>query len=171
MSAPESAALVTPETSPAPATGPHSASPGDLIDGLDTQDDPVVLADLLRYARDTRKEWLAAEQAVETRLAEVAGVGQHEPAPGSVFIVRQSAERVEWAHDEVRRAVTTAARQNKQPDPDTGEVLSDWEAVAAAIWACVPGSPSWRVGGLKALGLDASQFRTKTPGRKSVELI
>lgn len=164
-------ALVTPETPPAPATGPHTASPGDLIDGLDSQTDPVVLADLLRYARTTRKEWAVVEGEIERRLAEVAGVGEHRPATGAPFIVRQSAAKVEWDTDAVRSAVAKAARDQKEPDPLTGEVLSDWEAVANAIWLVVPENPSFRVGGLKTLGLEASLYRTKTPGRRTVEIV
>lgn len=175
MTADETPVLITPPEVPAPVWGDLVASQNTLLDevtaDLDAQADEVVLVDMLAAVRTSRKAWLAAEQAIETRLAQVAGVGQHEPEPGRAFVVRQAADRVEWDHDELKRAVVARAVQARQPDPETGEIEPEGEAVARAVWACVPASPSWRVAGLKTLGLDVSDYRTKTPGRRSVEIL
>lgn len=124
------------------------------------------LAETLLYVRTTRKQWADAEAVVEAHLATVAGVGQHDG-----FIVRQAAQRTEWEHDRIRSLVVARGRDGRLVDHETGEALeSEGEAVARAIWACVPASPSWRVGGLKALGLDPSELRQRTPGRLTVEV-
>lgn len=131
---------------------------------LDEQDADA-LAETLLYVRTTRKAWADAEAIVEGRLGLVAGVGQHDG-----YKVRQASERVSWDHDQVRRLVVARALDERKVDPDTGEIEREADAVARAIWACVPGSPSWRVGGLKALGLDPSELRERTPGRLTVEI-
>ena len=143
--------------------------PTHLTDGIETAH-PDALADLLRLVRTTRKEWQDTEAAIESLLATKAGVGQHS-TDGGTYIVRQAATKVEWDHDTVRRNILSRARDERILDETTGEYEGEGEAVARIIWTCVPASPSWRVGGLKALGLDPSELRTKIPGRKTVEII
>lgn len=128
--------------------------PDDLYDetaGCSTDE----LADLLRLVRGTRKEWADLEAIIEADLGLAAGVGQHE-----TYIVRQSATKTEWEHDRVKDRLVALGRDAGSPS-----------AMAAIIWDCVPKNPAWRVGGLKAHGIEASEYRQRIPGRRTVELL
>ncbi len=133
--------------------------PPDLYDER-AEPHPDELRDLLRLVRDTRKEWADLEAILEADLGMSVGVGQHDG-----YVVRQAADKTEWDTDGVkRRIVAEAGRGSEDHEPE------DVERLVAAIWECVPKNPAWRIGGLKALGIDASDYRTRLPGRFTVQL-
>jgi hypothetical protein len=85
-------------------------------------------------------------------------------------IRRQTAEKTVWLHEDLATAVAVSA----MVDRETGELPSEEAQVVgsnvkAAIYAAGAFS-YWRVGVLKKAGIDVSDYRTRTPGRWTVEV-
>jgi hypothetical protein len=153
---------------------------GRLIVALDDlgKDVPATLTDdetpgtaltLLGMLRQARKDLQSIEGYVEG-VAAGRMEGQVFDGPGVHAIRHQTAERTTWLHEDLATAVAVSA----MVDRETGELPSE-EAqivgsnVKAAI--CSAGAFSyWRVGVLKKAGIDVSDFRTRTPGRWTVEV-
>jgi hypothetical protein len=88
------------------------------------------------------------------------------------IVCRRSTTRRKWDHDELWRRVTALAVE--QPgvlcDAD-GEILPPAviaQQVAAVLRTCA--SPSWKVTGLRELGLDPGEWCEETPGDWTIQL-
>ena len=72
-----------------------------------------------------------------------------------------------WDHDEAVKHVVARALDERQVNPDTGEVEPSWVAVARALRECA-GIGYWRVGALRDRGLDPDEFAETTSDTLSV---
>ena len=76
-----------------------------------------------------------------------------------------------WDHDEVVRHLTRVALDQRQVDPETGELLDipTWERVTAALRDCA-GISYWKITALKDYGLDPDEFSETTSASLSVRI-
>jgi hypothetical protein len=99
-----------------------------------------------------------------SKMVEVPGVGLLER--------RQGAKKTVWDSDAVLREVVKAAIVG--PDGELpATVMEAVHVLVEALKAAAPvDTPSfgWRVGGLKALDIDPTEYRTQEPGRISVQV-
>lgn len=109
----------------------------------------------LRLREQDLEDRLAAEMP-EKRL-EIPGLG--------VFERHTSASRKKWQHDDLRREVV---KRTERIVTENGEIESEAEAQVRTLFECM--TPSyWRVGALKALDIDPSEFCETAWGRQTVQ--
>lgn len=91
------------------------------------------------------------------------------PCIGFVQIKRSSARKA-WQHDELLSLVARKASEARVPDPETGEVESEAEAVLREVRACA-GFSYWKVGELRVRGIDPDEYVETTPGVKKAVIL
>jgi hypothetical protein len=107
------------------------------------------------------------EQDVEDRLAAEMEDKRLEVPSLGVFERHTSSSRKQWQHDDLRREVVKHAERIVTED---GEIESEAEAHVRTLFDCM--APSyWRVGALRGLGIDASEYCETTWGRQTVQFI
>lgn len=75
-----------------------------------------------------------------------------------------------WDHDEAIKHVVARALDERQVDEATGEVEPSWATVSRALKECA-GIGYWRVGALKARGLDPDEFAEVTSRTPTVRVV
>jgi len=128
------------------------------------------LADLLRLVRSTRQAWGQLEAVLESELGRKVPAGQHVTTAGKPYQVRKGATSYEWDSADLWRAIVARAADERIVDAETGEYEREGEAVARVLRSCLGATPNWTTTGIRALGLDPSDYRTARGGRTSVQL-
>jgi hypothetical protein len=123
---------------------------------------------LLGLLRNARKELQVVEQFVERAAAESMFDDRFE-GPGVLAVRRQTAEQTVWQHEDLATAVLTAAvvDENGELPSEDANVLAC--KVKQALMACAAVS-YWRVGKLEEHGISVNDYRTRTPGRWTVDV-
>lgn len=80
-----------------------------------------------------------------------------------------SSNKTTWDHDLLMPKVAQAAVDNRQVDPETGEIESVSQAVVRAILECASVS-YWRLGKLSEREIDGTKYRSVEWGRKRVKI-
>lgn len=128
-----------------------------------------LLADLVEAKRNLARVFDATEKA----LLAVSGTKSYEvPNLGMVEVKRKTSYKA-WQHDELVKALV--ARIADEPgifyDPEAGDRLPPAQMVANAVARLREAmSPSWKVTGIRAFGLDESEFCQVDPQDFSVKL-
>jgi hypothetical protein len=120
-------------------------------------DDPPNLASLLADLADLRRAVSEAYKAVEQQYVATAGEKKMEvPGLGLVEIKKNTTYR-QWQHDPLWARVSALALDERKLDPETGELLErEAETVARILRDCC--TPSWKVTGLRAHGIQVDEF-------------
>jgi hypothetical protein len=107
------------------------------------------------------------EQDVEDRLAAEMPEKRLEIPEIGVFERRTAVSRKQWQHDDLRREVI---KHTERIVTEDGEIESEAEAQVRTLFECM--APSyWRVGALKSLGIDPSDYCETAWGRQTVQFI
>ena len=83
-----------------------------------------------------------------------------------VVEIKRSAKRTSWQHDELWAVVVARALDERVADPETGEWDREADVVARVLRDCA--TPSWKVTGLRAHGVDPSEFCDEEWGNAKV---
>lgn len=139
------------------------AVPTDL-DGMDADAAVRLLADL----RERRMKLAEIEAFTEAHVARMLDRGKHTVA-GFQVEVRGGATWKDWRHDDVAWALC----RDIAVDPDTGEINADVTPIIDMVRSRLLNAarPSWRTTVLKQHGIDAGDYATWTPARRTVQLI
>lgn len=138
----------------------------DMIDALDpeaqlaiTGEDVEELAHLHVSLTRSAQRLSTIKAAVEAALVEVMPDKTVELPGLPVLERRQGSVRKAWQYEDV---ISALARQAE----------GDLSALLDSLLACAPITPSmqWRVGELRARGLDPDEFCSSTPGRVSIQI-
>jgi hypothetical protein len=125
------------------------------------------LAEELHALRSQIAALKLREQDVEDRLAAEMEDKRFEVPGLGVFERRTATSRKQWQHDDLRREVVKHVERIVTQD---GEIESEAEAQVRTLFECM--APSyWRVGALRSLGIDASEYCETTWGRQTVQFI
>jgi hypothetical protein len=117
------------------------------------------LARAIRLFDDDLAERIAEQ--VRGPYVDLDGIG--------IVQVKRGSTRKAWKHDELLPLVARKAIDAREPDPETGEILPEAEAVLNAVKDCV-GISYWKVTALRARDIDPDEYVESTPGRRSVIL-
>lgn len=135
--------------------------------------DPAALADLLDSLRAIKKR--AGEVYVEIERAYIGVAGEKKlEIPGLGLVeIKSAVRRTKWQHDEVFRSVIS--RLADEPgvfyDEETGERFPPAQLAANLVGRLRDVlSPSWKVTGLRDLGLDPDEFAETDEKHWSVAL-
>lgn len=143
-----------------------------LGDTSGTSDDDFVR--VLAAIRDCRAGLADLARVLETQLAEKRGPGAFTtPGMGEV-VIRRSMKRTGWRHDQMIPAVIARIMDEPETlyDPETAELLPYAQLghnVAARLRECVSFGAG-KITGLKALGLDPSDFCDEQDQAMSVQI-
>lgn len=130
-----------------------------LVDFDDDWQHAVLMLHSLRLARQTLQ---VCEAAIEKAITSSAPREPQEIPGVGTMQVRKGSTRKAWDHDGLAKAVisTRLAATGEVPDPFE---VRDWITEAASF-------SYWRVGILRELGIDASDYCESTPGRATVQI-
>ena len=117
------------------------------------------LAKAIRMFDDDLTERIA--DSVNGPYADLDGIG--------IVQVKRGGARKSWKHDELLPLVARKAVEARQPDPETGEIETEREAVVNAFKDCA-GIAYWKVTGLRSRDIDPDEYAETTPGKRSVIL-
>lgn len=149
-----------------------------LVDGINSLGQQSLdlpapeLAALLADAKRLVAAAKAWEATIESRLVEAmkAGDSWELEIPGLGTVVRRGASSyTRWDHDLLLPRVAKVALDNRAVDGETGEVEAPEKALMRALQQCAA-IGYWRVGALKALGIDPSRYAEKEQGRERIIL-
>lgn len=122
--------------------------------------DFFVLADALIALRDLKATVAAAYAEVEALALSVMGDKKVEVPGVGLVESKKKAARSKWEHDDLfKHVVARIADEELLTDPETGERRPP-AAVAAEVVNRLRDvmSPSWKVTGLRDLGIDETEF-------------
>lgn len=122
-------------------------------DGLETVEELAEqLIEVTRLAAVLRERKVEIENRIgdlmEAKRVEVHGVGPVERMKRKT--------RKAWDHESLQRTLYRKALNDRQADEETGEVLSEAEAVFRLLTETA--NPSWRTTALKYHGLDPDEY-------------
>lgn len=141
----------------------------DVPAALDVDDSTEAVVRLLADLREQRKALAEMEAYVEAAAVKRIPYGQTRIGDWIVD-VKGGKDRREWKHDDLAWAVV----RDVAVDKDTGEVVEEArqivDEVRSRLLNCI-GISYWRTTQLKPLGIDADDYSTSTPGRRTVRLI
>jgi hypothetical protein len=107
------------------------------------------------------------EQDVEDRLAAEMPEKRLEIPEIGVFERRTAVSRKQWDHDSLRREVV---KNTERIVTEDGEIESEAEAQVRTLFECM--SPGyWRLGALRGIGVDPSDYCETVWGRQTVQFI
>jgi hypothetical protein len=121
---------------------------------VDEADDLAhLLADLASLKRAVSETY----KTVEARLVAEAGNRKFEVAGLGLVEIKKSTTYRAWDHDRLWGTVTAVALDERRIDPETGELLErEAETISRVLRDCA--TPSWKVTGLRAHGLQVDEY-------------
>lgn len=135
--------------------------------------DPLLLAGYLADLRDHIQDARRAYDEIERFFLSEAGEKSYDvPNLGRVE-VKSSKRRTRWQHDDLFRHVLARIADDRAVfwDVDDGTFLPSSEVAARIVDRLREVlSPTWKVGGLKALGLSPGEFCDEDEAHHSVQL-
>lgn len=148
--------------------------PGDLAQGViaaNKEAEGVTLDEtlhLLAAIRDARAELAVVAQAIEAAALKampyrhvVEGLGE--------FVKHKGTKRTEWDNEGLTSKLVALALDERQIDPETGEVLeSEAQCVARVLSECA--RPTWRLTPLRARKIAVDEYCSEREGTPSIEL-
>lgn len=134
-------------------------TPDECVEAAVLSDVASNVAAILIAAQDECARWRKAAQDIEQHLVLlmdsmedkqllIDGLG--------LFQRTRSQSRRAWDHDSLWRDIVRKALAERRLDTATGEVQTEIDSVLAAIRKAV--SPSWKLTGLRDLGLDPDEY-------------
>lgn len=139
---------------------------GEFVEAQETEPESIAIvlaairrarADLAEFADEVEKALLAV---MGERNLEVPGVGLVE--------VKKATRRTKWQNHDLMVRVVARALDERAVDETTGEYESEGAAVARVLEECA--RPSWRLGPLRALGLDPDEWCEVDEGTWSIKM-
>lgn len=131
---------------------------------------PAPVAYVLARLRDIKQDAARAYDEVERHLLSIAGEKSYEIDGLGVVEIKGSPKRSAWRHDELIPVIVARALDERQKDPETGEILErEAEAVARVMRECI-GFGAGKVTGLRARGIQPDEFCTESEMTYSVKL-
>jgi hypothetical protein len=146
----------------------------DIIAGLDQlgaelrDASPQVLAIYIKQGRELIANFRTFVETLEQRYAEVGPKQVTYTGVGNVE-VKRATSRTQWDHEGLWAKVAAMALDERKVDPDTGEFEREAEVVARVLRDCA--TPSWKVTGLRAHGIDPEEYCSTAYGKPSVVIL
>lgn len=137
-------------------------------DSINTVTDPVDGVFLLAALRDMKQDLARVYEATEKHLLSLMGDKKMEVDGIGLVEVKRRTKRTQWRHDELWPVVVARALDERLLDEETGEYESAAEVVSRVLRDCM--SPSWKVTGLRARGIQPDEFCTEEQEGYSVVL-
>jgi hypothetical protein len=130
------------------------------------------LGQLLADLRDHKQDVARAFDEVELLFLGVAGEKKIEVPNVGLFEVKSSVRRTQWAHDDLFRSVIARLADEPGLLYDEDGVRLPPAAMAANVVARLRDvlSPSWKITGLRNLGLDPDEYAQTDEQHWSVKL-
>ena len=137
----------------------------------ESEDNAPVRAIILVAIRDLRADLQALYKDVEQDLMDEAGNNKRFVVDGvGEFEIKRSTKRNEWDHEGIIRKLVAMAADERQVDPQTGEIVErEGHAVPRVIAECA-GISYWRVTPLRARHIPVDEYCSETPDSYSVKL-
>lgn len=146
-----------------------SSGLSDLLNAAGEILDAPFLASLLADVRDIKQDAARVYDEIERFYLAECGDKKLEVLNLGIVEVKSSVRRTAWDHDSLWKVVVARALDERQVDPDTGELLErEAETISRVLRECA--SPSWRVTALRARGIDESEFCSVDETSWSVKL-
>ena len=142
---------------------------GQMMEEVGVETDPSSLALALKEVRALIAELRTLATEIEQRYTEVAGEKVLEVPGVGVVEIKRATTRTAWEHDELWKRVAARALDEREADPDTGEWEREADTVARVLRECA--TPSWKVLGLRAHGIDPDEFCHTEYGKPSVMIV
>ena len=133
----------------------------DLYNAAGEITDPVTLAGVLADLRDHRQDVARVYDEIEQWVIHQAGDRRIEVPNLGVVEIKSSVRRTGWMHDDLFRSVI--ARLADEPgvfyDPEEGCLLPTSQMASNVVSVLREVlSPSWKVTGLRKIGLDPDEY-------------
>lgn len=153
------------------------------LDTLLADGDHEAIAHGLADLRDMQRKLSMLERRADGGLAKILrdrGEKRTEIDDLGILEVHRRSQRVRWESERLFGLLVDRLRsQALAPDPVTGEVGDDRTAslmvnlMRDVLAPCLPltASTGWRIGGLKAAGVDPEQYREREIGPDTVRII
>lgn len=134
--------------------------------------DPITLAGYLAALRDVKQDVSRVYDDIERAVIFTAGDRKLEVPSLGVVEIKSSVRRTGWQHDELFRSVISRLADEPGVFYDEDGCLMPSSQIAANVVARLRDvlSPSWKVTGIRDIGLDPDEFCTTDEKRFGVKL-